>query len=315
MANDTLFICGNGLDLGHGLKTSYFDFEIYCKARQIRFYKDLTSTLRLGNSENITWSDLEYKIGMIPLEPLINVSTEHFQFASWMERKLVENETVTVPHNESSLPQIIASGYMRILLELPSQLKKYLQKNIVFDKIRKRKEISEILQSTSKTISFNYTPTLERVYNVQSKDILHIHGDIKSNTEIIIGHGNKQVYSPTTEVIEADPYLESIKKLHLLYLTKMYKKTDEIYSRHIEFFESLSGINRIIVLGHSLSEVDDYYFKKVSKKFPDAIWKIFLYSSNKDYNNNNLLIIKKFKARIGLVKDPELVNYADLDFE
>jgi hypothetical protein len=133
---------------------------------------------------------------------------------------------VDIPREESKLIQLQASGYMRILPDLSNELKEYLKNHISLNNAHCIELISNILDSTSKVISFNYTETLEKLYTFQAKDILHIQGNI--NSEIIIGHGNSKYYSPSTTVNEQDHPLETVNKLHLLYLTKMYKNTQQI---------------------------------------------------------------------------------------
>lgn len=49
------------------------------------------------------------------------------------------------------------------------------------------------------------------------------------------------------------------------YFSKTYKPTHDVIAKHESFFHSLSGIRRIYVLGHSLSEVDWPYFKLISE--------------------------------------------------
>lgn len=298
MIKDTLFICGNGLDLAHSLKTSYSDFQNYCYIYRHPFYENFSSTLKLNTNENSIdnlWAALEKSIGEISPEELITKSTEHERLASYVEYSHTKKGKKIIPHEESELTQIQASGYMRVLQQLEIELKEYLSNQIDFDKAGCINDISKILHSTSKVITFNYTETIENLYKIQKEDILHIHGNVHDN-KIIIGHGNKEYYSPQTVVRKSDPPLNTVQNLHLLYLTKMFKNTKAIYQKHKDFFNNISGIKQIIIFGHSLAEVDDYYFKKIKEQFPKAKWKIYTHS-DRDKKSAEL-----FKDRLGFNK-------------
>lgn len=240
MIKNTLFICGNGLDLAHNLKTSYSDFKKYCMKNRKDFFINFSSTLNLksnNKSINKLWASLEKSIGEISLDKLIKKSTEHERFASYIELKQTTTGVAIVPHKDSELIQKQSSGYMRRLTDLPNELKNYLSAQISLNNVRSIELISKILSSTSKVITFNYTETLETVYNFQKKDILHIHGSIRD--QIIIGHGNRDFYSPNTVVNKSDPPIITVRNHHLKYLTEMFKNTEEIYEKHKYFFDKI----------------------------------------------------------------------------
>lgn len=297
MNKDTIFICGNGLDLAHSLKTSYLDFKNYCEKHRPYFYQNLSSALELksgNNSLKDLWSSLEKSLGEISVYKLKKKSTEHQLLYDYKETLRTKNGDVDISHEESKLIQLQASGYMRILLDLSNELKEYLKNHISLNNAHCIELISNILDSTSKVISFNYTETLEKLYTFQAKDILHIHGNI--NNEIIIGHGNSKYYVPNSTVNEQDPPLETVKNLHLLYLTQMYKDTQQIYSDNKDFFKTIANIKHIVIYGHSMAKVDDYYFRMIKKQFPDADWEIYI------HNEKDKASAILFKGRIGLAE-------------
>lgn len=55
---------------------------------------------------------------------------------------------------------------------------------------------------------------------------------------------------------------------------ELQKDTDTILADHDKFFEKLSSIEQIIVLGHSLGKVDWLYFQKIATIAPEADWSI-----------------------------------------
>lgn len=80
------------------------------------------------------------------------------------------------------------------------------------------------------------------------------------------------------------------------------KKTDEIIANHQTFFASLSHIENIVVIGHSLSNVDYPYFKEILKNTHNNKNWIISWFSSRDLENINTFAqemdIKKSKTSI-----------------
>jgi len=58
-----------------------------------------------------------------------------------------------------------------------------------------------------------------------------------------------------------------------------YKDTAEIIEWYAGFFNNLSDISEIIVLGHSLNDIDIPYFDRVNKAVGYATWTVSYYNS------------------------------------
>lgn len=112
-------------------------------------------------------------------------------------------------------------------------------------------------------LTFNYTSLLESsVYNVNDK-ICHIHGyDIEtlfdSSSELMFGHN---VEKPNSKLAKL-----------------LYKDTEKNFSKHIDFFNCLNNVERIIVIGYSYSLIDKYYFMKILERRPDIEWLLGYYN-------------------------------------
>lgn len=132
-----------------------------------------------------------------------------------------------------------------------------------------------------KVLNFNYTEFIEELYGVPESDICYIHGDRRNKKvvleeELILGHmpgvsdaeyefednygginlsGNcaQMIYdaqqTALRHVAEADEELT--------------KDCNKIIKSHKDFFEELSNISRIIIIGHSLYPVDWDYFREI----------------------------------------------------
>jgi hypothetical protein len=151
----------------------------------------------------------------------------------------------------------------------------------------------------SQFLNFNYTSTLEQYYEVDNNRVCYIHEkSVESDCKIILGHGtdpsNFEVKDPEPpeglsdeELYEwrenmSDQYdfsYQSAKDEILSYYTKAFKNALSIIDKNTKFFESLTEVENIYVLGHSISSIDIKYFEAVSKHaINGAKWHVTYYS-------------------------------------
>ncbi len=90
-------------------------------------------------------------------------------------------------------------------------------------------------------INFNYTDTLEQIYQITN--VLHIHGGVPtcSSTPPIMGHGNRFLvddnkYKAKQYYEEGIEWAYSIHKAIAKYAESLYKDTDKIISHTENFF-------------------------------------------------------------------------------
>jgi Bacteriophage abortive infection AbiH len=81
----------------------------------------------------------------------------------------------------------------------------------------------------------------------------------------------------------ADPRVLQGERSLAGYLAETYKPTDQILRDNRAFFNSLRSVDEIHVLGHSLSDVDWPYFRRVvaatRRNFP--LWKVSFHDPSK----------------------------------
>ena len=78
---------------------------------------------------------------------------------------------------------------------------------------------------------------------------------------------------------EYDYSYESAKQEILSYYTTAFKNTASIIENNIDFFTSITEVEKVIVLGHSISEVDLKYFEILKAKLNEnVIWSVSYYS-------------------------------------
>jgi len=285
LMSKTLYIIGNGFDLHHGLKTSYYDFAQYLKTKDSNLYDLLEKYIAFAQSDKDLWGKFEENLAGLDADQILE-------------------------DNKNYLPNIASdafrSGDMHvfpdimdgIFINLTTDLIEVFQKFILDVEIPKSVYEKEInIDKNSLFLSFNYTNTLETIYKIEPKIILYIHNSpFYRYDSIILGHGmdpesfkEKAPHPPeglTKEEEERwqeehDDYdysYDTGKENLMKYFSHSYKPTKEIISKNKSFFSKLGGIDNIFILGHSLSSVDIPYFEEIVKSAsPNVHWTVSYY--------------------------------------
>ncbi|KAB2953706.1 hypothetical protein F9B85_03550 [Heliorestis acidaminivorans] len=328
----TLYIIGNGFDLSHGVKSSYYEFRDFIKRRDKSLSFEMDTYFECENF----WGDFENNLAFLSREMVMeSVDTmldtfmdtfdeddDDFSYADYFAA--IETGTQVVPDLTENLPKRF------------KQWIKTLQ-----PQSGKNKVCDAMLNPDVILINFNYTEFLESLYGVPATNILYIHGDRRdTKNNLILGHGRNpdKDFKDWFERNKSDKrfshyrrgrkggkyrndsltYLTYFQKDESKgnwrnpiryyaadhasrtiegYFTDSAKKTDEIIIDNRPFFDTLKNIEEIVVIGHSLSPVDHPYFRKIIECNEDPRklrWKISWYSDgDKDR-------IRKFAAMMGI---------------
>lgn len=261
---ETLHIIGNGFDLHHNLPTSYKHFYDYLKeCGEYTFINQLEMYFGQSVKGNILWSQLERGLGIYDVEGIMgSMIDEHPSDPEHLEYCDIEVEAEV-----GSFFEPICDIFSRLFGEWvrgiglagtrPMPIKH-------FDKV-------------GKFLTFNYTNTLEQVYNIPKSQICHIHGDVSvKDSDFIIGHNNKftNFKQYQEDFYDREDYQRRIAGV----INGLYKDTLAIIQKHQDFFTSLHDIDKVVVYGHSLEEVDKPYFEEVKKYVrQNATWWLSIY--------------------------------------
>jgi hypothetical protein len=132
---------------------------------------------------------------------------------------------------------------------------------IDLNSIKQNRDFNKLVERQDQFLTFNYTETLEEVYNIKQSSICHIHG--KQNEEIYFGHGNTEDYYEKymQNYIGAESSLSEIDR-------QLRKRTEEALQKNLNFFKDLSKyrIDQIYSFGFSFSEVDSIYLEEICKQ-------------------------------------------------
>lgn len=288
MAN--LNIIGNGFDLYHGLPTSYYFFACYFLKNYEEDYDQLASMYGISKglyshiSEDLSrgiddkgfWSQFEKSLGYID--------------SGWVEGSLLDDLDLEYPDPAVTL-EIDRPNLVRDIKKiLHSWILNTVDKDEIYVIVKNRLKDNVIqFDENDNFISFNYTHTLEKVYEIE--DVFHIHGECRNDNEdeLIIGHGNdKEILRLENEInkLEDDAQFYqaannrvqeySFEKEILESLRKPVSECETELKRNLSYYKRPDVIS---VYGCSLGEVDIPYLRLVHKKWSDVKWRFSVYSS------------------------------------
>lgn len=268
-----LFILGNGFDRAHDLKTSYSDFKEWLLAhRRLDVIAELQSLFPAQqDGEFLLWSQFEKALAQYGKNAV----------EGWAL------DSLYVAIEESGEREIFTSGDV-----LDTAIIDIVQK--YFSAWVNDIEVSGMrifdFDNSAKFITFNYTETLERLYSIPSDKILHIHGKAHSDSGIIVGH--RTIIDPLSGSFDNNDFRGNNNSIqNLADLADMYKPSEEIIRQNSAFFNSLSDVDTVIVIGHSCSDVDELYFKATAANVrPSISWRFCYFDELKDLANIEKLI-------------------------
>lgn len=289
-----LHIIGNGFDLAHGIPSSYSKFGEYLNnvdSTVSRFIRDY-----LFVDEDF-WSCFEERLGSFDSDNVID-HAEGFLASygddDWSDayHHDFEYEIEQIVEGLSTKLRARFAEWIR-LLPTPAPGS--------FSPVR-------CIDPRARYLSFNYTPTLQRLYGVPDRYVTHIHGrSSQADSKIVIGHGwERQADELLARQIDEDTDVRVAGGYRLIddYFADTFKPTDRIIEQHRSFFDELVDVSEILVLGHSLADVDAPYFWEILKRINRhaARWTISCYIDSAAER-------ERF-ARFGIA--PHLVQFARL---
>ena len=316
-----LWIIDNGFDLYHGLKTRYEDYRAYLcrqhKSKQSRREQELQSqelSAKLAHShckcptgshclvrefndlprvkelEGGLWRDLEESCGSVDF----NVSMDRsrgYATASTNDSDRVNRVVTSLDCDLGFVVEFMGHNFYEWLLTVDEHLRSVKGKCPGI----KREDLF---------LTFNYTSTLQRVYEIPCNRVLHVHGRLKdvedASKKCEVGYSavylNENVHSHllfgSPEITDAkvqktiDYYATSQSPneadvnavgKHLKKRAKFLKKDVQSNLRKVKDWitsheEDFSSLEEVVVAGHSLGRYDSPYFEYLAAKFKGREW-------------------------------------------
>jgi hypothetical protein len=261
-----LYIIGNGFDLHHGIKSRYSDFQAYVEKHD----EDLYDALEKYFDTDLLWSDFEQTLADLDTDTITDDASDFlvsYGADDWSDAN----------HHDYQFE------IQRVVDIVTKNLKNHftnwvLQLDIIGTSTLKIHKYSIFL-------TFNYTQTLEKIYQISESSITYIHNKaVDQSSTLILGHGRKpkeeNSFSKDTDE-DTDPRVAQGRDVLDQYFEETYKNTATIIQSNKELFTSLHNIDEVFVLGHSMSMVDLEYFQAIKKSVSiNAVWTVSYYGAS-----------------------------------
>ncbi|MEK4261869.1 bacteriophage abortive infection AbiH family protein [Paenibacillus sp. FSL L8-0499] len=304
----SLVVIGNGFDIAHRLPTKYSDFMKFLKMlekepeyimgnyvyaesisphdrKKLQFYEEIIRYI----PEDDLWNSFEEALGKL----------DHLQLQE-------DNSYNLINYAADDWSESANHDYQEMIaqdLSFISRMPQYFSEWIVGVNTCVSRCISQnIMSENNLFLNFNYTDTLESTYSIPASKILYLHGNALHGDRLILGHHDDSNFKEkpipafnTEEEWEEweanlsdydDDFREQEAREEIKsYFKKTYKNTALIVQENCGFFESLTQIEEVYILGHSLSVIDMDYFKAIKEAvLKNYKWYISYYSEQ-DYAN------------------------------
>ncbi|MFU1716766.1 bacteriophage abortive infection AbiH family protein [Bacillus amyloliquefaciens] len=270
-----LFIIGNGFDLAHGLPTQYWDFRTFLRKHYGIFLNDFEEKYYLSDKElkKLLWSSFEFNLANINEDVLFE--------------QMYQNTDLGLESGNVGIADTLRYYFeyeFKYIDKLTTYLKEWIEEvNLELDGLNKR---TSFIQESNQDIflNFNYTTTLEDVYAIPRENVLHIHGVVDSEFDLVLGHSNSDRITYFFEKYrkfqnQYDERSAPIYKILAEYCSKTYKDVHKYM--HQLFLLNFDSIEKVLIIGHSLSTVDLLYFKKIKERIREEVeWNIYYYCEN-----------------------------------
>lgn len=290
-----LFIIGNGFDLHHGLKTSYRDYALFLQTH----YPDVLDNVQnspyfdgncdeIWNCDDPFWTDVENNL-KFNFDLMLEESVGGY-YPNWREES--DARWHRAEFDAEAKARTIDSAFATYALANWIQSVDVLNAK-TDDKIR--------FLPSDIFVSFNYTETLERVYNIQTSRVLHIHGCITNPDLLQFGNPEQTpsvVRKKFEEVYGNDEYYGmSVEPAGNVYvsLAEIFSKDIDSNIPKLEEFIAGKKIDEVVIMGHSFFGVDKPYYEKVLvSRYRKCKWTFFCHIEKDEVN------AQKFIDKYGL---------------
>lgn len=302
-----LFIIGNGFDIHHGIKSRYSDYREWLKEYDFDLYDKLCRLYDSIDEDDGWWNSFEQHLSAISFDYINSILQDYGPIYGSEDFRDADNHSASIQVElDIDIDNLIENIGQSLKVWISSLNKPNCGKLRIEDK------------DECYFLTFNYTKTLEDVYNIPSEQICHIHGCI-NNGSFVWGHGRNtnEIYESlkgkpklmpngltdeqTEEWLGAnvdDPTIESIIETSAYQLARMKKNVPGIIEQNHRLFESLRDVRKIYILGLAFSPIDIPYLEEILENIDvnNVIWIASAHTSSDEKKINKFIDEYKLDA-------------------
>ena len=295
-----LYLIGNGFDKHHDIPSGYWDFHDWLEKNN----PDLVEQIdKLYGYNGDLWGNFEVELGNLDI---VSKATEIYR--DHPADEMSDHYEHTFHEGAIVAGDTIGEIFNKIRNQFPAWIRQLPAAN-------PKKAIS--LLDNAFFITFNYTDTLIDLYNISSDDIFFIHGRVKNDKYLVLGHGksDKQIELDAEKggIENMEPaYMQTVQAIKRQ-VSMMRKKTEQIIKDNKTVFTSLKDVNHIYAYGLSMTEVDKPYFEEILRYVDPTrvMWTVDVYGKNQEEIDDNGEKKSSFLISLGVWK--ELIKLCSLE--
>lgn len=278
-----LVIIGNGFDMHHRLKTSARDYCIFLKNNDPNVLNDIAnSRYFIGNvvdiqsKEDIFWTDVEKNL--------------RFDYNAMMDECKYGYHPYPLDESES-FPDSTQLTSMEEFAEGIEKKFENIKKFTTSDLHQWIKEVNVYGADLSNPccfkqddifVSFNYTKTLEDVYGINSRQVLHVHGCIDDRYSLQFGNTDEESVDVELEYkknygddILFEVAIQSAMEKYVTVAEYLLKDMTENIDK-LNNWLPYDDVDEVVVMGHSYNGSDFRYYEEFFvPKFRNVNWTIY----------------------------------------
>ena len=246
----SLYVIGNGFDMLHGVRSSYYDFSrTLGKRSTVRFY--LEKYLKTDD----LWADFEGALGKINIEAMC----QPYIIDNFLDINGAYDEDAGAAEIYMSA-EMVVEPIISMSTELMDRFRKWIGSLHTNTNDR---PLCNVIKD-GKVLNFNYTEFVEDLYGADAGNICYIHGCRKKTgrgrQRLILGHipgANDAAYefeddySAVDNLDEHAQLLYDVQQIALQMVVEaddtLTKKCKEIIQSNQPFFDGLADIRQIVV--------------------------------------------------------------------
>ena len=287
MIHKDLYIIGNGFDQHHDIQCSFLNFMEWIKENDAGLFFKLTQVYNSAWEYN-WWRDFENSLAQLNINYYANKKGNMYD-PEYIKDGSIEEKT-------EYASQKVIEEFDKIKESLRQDFQKWLSE--AYEKRPKEKKI-QFPSEGSIFLTFNYTKTLEDIYEIDAKRVYHIHGVIDDKDSMVVGHGlgeeelndmlkcheprigevwNKKLNRMTRLQIVTPKHKELAALSSLESIVSLKKDVEGCIDKNQQFFNEILDVERIYVYGFSFSSIDMPYLEKIIRRTkPETHWVISWY--------------------------------------
>lgn len=300
----TLYITGNGFDIYHSLRTRYADFHQFVSDQNSDLENKIEEYFDFQIDANYLWKCFENDLCNFNHRAFF----DNFNHLDIMDEGFKPSQCFgledDIVQESEELVQGIKDAFLNWIESIEYPDKAHIATRLLG------------FEPNSLFLNFNYTDTLEILYDIPKSQVIYLHNNTTDlSGELIFGHAEKQEKKPRED--DLDEFGNSTRTMFTdaedaarAPFYEFQKNTDAVMASHQQFFDRLSDIEEVVVLGHSLGRVDWPYFQRIASSIPCAKWKISYYpvAAKKELEYDATEMLRALSPKIAMIEIQDLLS-------